>query len=280
MRVVGAISDAGADFNEDHIEYRQNFVLLLDGSTGLKKRLIKGYPSDAIWFVEQTANYVTEHLKDDSDTFQFIDDMIQYLKDSYEDLGLIGMDRVDIPSASMVLIRNRLDMIEIISLGDCTTIVEKKTGDFEVIHDDRVSVLDQKVVEKMLEISKEKNITIEEARNYVTDLLIANRMKKNTINGYAVLGLDQIPLDEMNIRRYHLTELLNICAYTDGIAEYYTDLGIVDSISIFYEKVQEIGISQIINNLREVENKDLNCIKHPRLKAKDDASIVLINFNE
>lgn len=279
MRIIDVFSVAGADNNEDLIEFRKDFALLLDGSTGLKKKLIKGYPSDAIWFVKQAAEFTVERLNEYPDTFRFVEDLILYLLNSYEALGLRNVERIDMPSASMVLIRDRIDIIEIISLGDCTTVVELKSGDLEVIYDGRVAVLDQSVVDKMKVISKEKDITIGEARSFVTDALIANRNKKNTKDGYTVLGLDPIALSDMEIRRYQASEVIRICAFSDGIAEYYAGLRLSEDVTEFYRRVNEYGIAHIISELREAENNDLSCDKYPRLKAKDDASIIMLQRN-
>ena len=278
MIIIDALTSPGNENNEDIIKYTDNYLLLLDGSTGLRKNLIKGYPSDAIWFVNAVSNYIGEKIKLNIDTICMMKSLILNLNKEYSTFNLSNIDNVDKPSSSMVLIREKNEDIEVLNIGDCTTIIETRSGNVKIIHDERVTNLDNAVIEKMRTLTKEKNISNSQARKYVTNDLIANRNLKNARNGYQILGFEQIIENNLEINIYPKSEILSICLFSDGIADYYETLKLVANVYEFYNKVKTTKLGVIVNEIRACQNNDLSCDLYPRLKAKDDASIAFIKF--
>lgn len=277
MKVVKYLSDAGNLYNEDKIFVKDRYVLLLDGSTGLKKNLIKDYPSDAVWFVEQVSNYIEEAIEHIDDTKTLIVNMLSSLRTSFFSLieDSNEVEAIDFPSASMVLVREKGDIIEICNIGDCTVVIEFVNGTLQVEHDQRVPILDQTVVHKMMALRAIEKLDISEARKRVTADLIVNRKKKNTLNGYDILGFDTLEPNLM-IKTFDRNTLANICVFSDGFEAYFSTYGLVDNVSDFYQVIQNENLAHLLAHIRTVENQDKDCILYPRLKKSDDASVVLM----
>lgn len=280
MKVVKYLSDAGNLYNEDKIFFKDDYVLLLDGSTGLKKNLIKEYHSDAIWFVEQVTNYIERAIEHSEDTKTLIVNMLYSLRSSFFALleDSIEVEAIDFPSASMVLVREKGDTIEICNIGDCTTVIEFVNNTLQVEHDQRVPRLDQTVVDKMMSLRANEKLDINEARKRVLTDLIFNRKKKNTVDGYDILGFDTLEPNLM-IKSFDRKTIANICIFSDGFEAYYSTLGLANNVSDFYQLLQTENLSQLIEHIRTIENQDEDCIIYPRLKKSDDASVVLVRVN-
>lgn len=274
------ISAPGGDINEDCISFGESFGLLLDGSTGLRKGIIPGEKSDAKWFVESFKDIILRGIRKKEPLNDIVKSGISEMKRKLKALGLSNIDKVDKPSASMVLIREADDMLEIFSLGDCTTLIEKIDGNIIRIYDDSVSKLDKVVLEKMIKISNEKHISVSSEKGYVSEDLIRNRYKKNTKDGYWILGFNEGAVDYAYYEKLQLKEIKSICFFTDGFGDFYESMNLAEDYSSFYNILKETDINEMYNMLREKQQDDNDCSKHPRLKVKDDASILFFRVKE
>lgn len=276
--LVKYISEPGNIINEDCIGFGESFGLLLDGSTGLRKGIIPGEISDAKWFVESFKDIIVKNIHKDEMLTDIVRKGISEMEEKLKVLGLADIDKVDKPSASMVLIKKSADNLEILSLGDCTTLIEKTDGKIIKIYDDSVSKLDKIVLKRMVKISKEKQISIAEAKKYVSEDLIKNRYKKNTKDGYWILGFNKEAADYACYKKWSLNEIKSICFFSDGFGDFYESMNLAEDYEEFYKMLKKIEINELYNILREKQQEDYNCNKHPRLKVKDDASILFFKI--
>ncbi|MDV3429447.1 MAG: hypothetical protein LIR50_20890 [Bacillota bacterium] len=268
------ITEPGSKLNEDCIGFGENFGLLLDGSTGLRKGIIPETASDAKWFVESFRDIIIKNIDNDKPLPDIVRNGISEMEENLNGLGLGDIDKVDKPSASMVLIRQIKNKLEIFSLGDCTTLIEKAGGEIIKVYDDSVSRLDKKVLNKIIKLSKEKNISVSETKKYVSEDLIRNRYKKNTKEGYWILGFNKAAADYAYYKKWDLNEIKSLCFFSDGFGDFYENMNLAEDYEGFYSMLKKTDINEMYKELRKKQQEDLGCNKHPRLKAKDDASIL------
>jgi hypothetical protein len=250
LKIVKALTGAGNVNNEDLMKYNNKFCLLLDGSTGLKKNLIKEYKSDAIWYVNIIAKFLEENINDKIDLKELTKDAIKNAYNKFNNMNLKVDNKIDYPSASYVLIRDREEFIDLLSIGDCTIIIENKLGNISIIHDESVSKLDNSVVKRMEKLSSELGIDISETREMVKNDLISNRNKKNTEEGYWILEFDEKAVDNSKIINMKKEDLSKICLFTDGFADYYETLKIEKDYEKFYNLVLENDLEDLYKKLR------------------------------
>lgn len=280
INLVKYISAPGGEINEDFISFGENFGLLLDGSTGLRKGIIPGEKSDAKWFVENFKDIIIRDISKEEPLTDIVKSGISEMKSKFKALGLADIDKVDKPSASMAIIRESDDMLEIFSLGDCIILIEKTDGEIIRIYDDSVSKLDNAVLEKMIKISNENHISVSSAKEYVSEELIRNRYKKNTKDGYWILGFNEEAAENAYYKKWQIKEIKSICFFSDGFGDFYESMNLAEDYSSFYKMLKETDINEMYNMLREKQQEDDDCSKHPRLKSKDDASILFFRVKE
>ena len=275
--LVKYITEPGDKINEDCIGFGENFGLLLDGSTGLRKGIIPGEISDAKWFVESFRDIMIRDIKKQKPLIDIVRHGISKMEEKFKILALADIDKVDKPSASMVLIRKQDDNLEIVSLGDCTILIEKADGEIIKIYDDSVSKLDKIILRKMVKISKEKRISVSEAKKSVSEDLIRNRYKKNTKDGYWILGFNKEAADYAYYKKWCLNEIKSLCFFSDGFGDFYESMTLAEDYQEFYSILKKAEINEMYNRLREKQQEDYDCNQHPRLKDKDDASILFFS---
>lgn len=279
MKLINLLSDAGNNRNEDLVKFTSSYVVVLDGSTGLRSSLVKGYASDAIWLVNTALNYIERNIESYPDLKKLIVNLVEYLREEYASMGLRNIHKVQMPSSSMTMLVDKGEYVEIINIGDCTTIVETMSGKINVIHDKTVSKLDNAVIEKMKNISVQMNIPLIEAREFVFNELLKNRMKKNEVDGYSILDLQEVNVENLKVVKHKKSKLKRICMFTDGIADHYETLGLSSDIYDFYNNfVKKNSLEEILSQIRKCQEDDKFCNLYPRLKKSDDASIVNIAF--
>jgi serine/threonine protein phosphatase PrpC len=278
LNLVDSISKAGNIVNEDCISFGSTFGLVLDGATGLRKKIIPDSESDAKWFVENMKNCIVSNIDRNISLLEIIEQGIgemKYKLRSYE-LGII--EEVDKPSASIAMIRQNKDELEIFSLGDCTILIITVDEKIIRIYDDSVSKLDNEIITKMIQLSKEESISIERTRSLVENDLIKNRYKKNTENGYWILGFDEEALKNSYYKKWNLENIKSVCLFSDGFADFYENMGLADDYIDFYKILSKTDVNEIYFRLRREQEEDCDCNEHPRLKKMDDASILILDI--
>ena len=136
-------------FNEDVVGVTPFGAWLLDGATGLNGKNLVSKESDAKWYVNWWNQYLYKNLSKDEPLKEIIKDGIDKVAKEYrEKVGNIKIDKLDTPSCSSVIIKYHEEKVEYCILGDCTVIFSRGK-DIDLIKDDTVSKLDDKVYSAM-----------------------------------------------------------------------------------------------------------------------------------
>lgn len=306
MKVMDDICRAGniSELNEDYLIFcdksaNNSFVLVLDGATGLSTARLPEtlkYKTWAQWFVQRMGELVSEKIRKVNDLEQMLKECISILWDEYK--GMLPADEIPEekvrkildPSASMALLRETKSGVDLIMLGDISVLLKFTDGYIQQVYDDSVELLDKEVVRLLVDISKERQISVRDAMNTkeVQDKLKENRSKKNSgsDDGYWILGLDEEIVKHAEV--YHwkkgqddIPVSMLICS--DGFAAYYENyaygcLKSKDKINSFYHEVEDVGLKEIYDRLRDIEKLDGSCTKFPRFKPSDDATAVFVKL--
>jgi len=186
---------------------------------------------------------------------------------------------LDPPSASIAIIRIKDTRLEHYVLGDCSILIEMKNGTYQKIKDDRVTQLDNKVIKKMIQLHDKKSISVVETNPLVKHLIVENRKKKNTQGGYWILTVDGKGIEEGDQGEISSEGLSKMCLLTDGFSEYYEVLGLAPSYKEFLDEISLADLEAFYSRIRETQCEDKYCNKFPRIKPKDDATIVYMEFD-
>ncbi len=269
------ISLPGKQINEDSAAITSTGAWVLDGATGLGDNRIHE-KSDAKWFVDQWNDYLLKHINNmEYSLKEIVKAGIIEIKHHYYQYVKEKIEPIDLPSSGIALIRWR-DKIEYFLLGDCSLLIKKEEEPIKKYKDHKLEVLDNQVISAIRALIRNKNLSLLEAREQVKDMLIKNRLLKNTSNGYWILGFDQKAVDYA-ITGQIIHENMEVLMMTDGFSAIEDKYAYIKENQLF-DDAKEKGLKYLYNLIREIENKDPDGIQYPRLKQSDDASAVYIQL--
>ncbi|WP_440897552.1 protein phosphatase 2C domain-containing protein [Amphibacillus sp. Q70] len=279
MKIIDFFNDRGNQCKEDRLGFGDNYMFVLDGATGIAANQIPDYLSDTVWFVETATQFLNDKLSTEPDkkTKDILIEFSKHMNDQFHALDIGDIDKFALPSAAFIMARKVGHQLEIVSIGDCTGVIEFHSGEYKVIHDNRVTELDNRVIDAMKRIKEQQNISLIETKPFVKDLLKENRLLKNKPNGYQVLDFSNIALESSIYEKYPYDEIKTICLFSDGVDSYFTDFKISDGPIGLLKDIEEQGIHRILDRLRIEEETDPYCDHYPRLKMKDDATLIWAN---
>lgn len=262
-------------YNEDVYASSNHFLLVLDGATGLGKKNFMS-EDDALWFVQRVKEEVIKRIELNISLEEIVSDSIQVIQKEHV-LDVETMDPIDMPSGCISLLRIKDNTLEYFGLGDALTIVELKDGTIESFYDDKIEYLDGLVVEQMEIFSKKYNIPFVQGRKYTQDLVIENRKKRNTENGYYSLDLSLKWKHHGMSKQWNIKDIDRVACMSDGFWQ------IIDHLNLSYfdvlNRVEE-NLDLTFKDLYMAQESDPDCEKVHRLKKRDDTTIVFAKVQE
>ena len=278
MFYYDSISDGSSMINEDVANLNKHGAWILDGATGLNGKNLIDKDSDAKWYVKQWDEYVNKNFhRTDIDLKRIVKEGINVVKDKYyKRVKNKSVKSLDLPSSSIVLTRWIKDTLEYFILGDCTLIIENNNK-LNVIKDDSVTKLDNKVFQAMDEIMKKEGKTLPEAKKEVNNLIVRNRLLKNTNEGYWILGFDAEAVDRGLYGKIPFNSDTKLLMASDGFSAITDRYNYIDMENLIHE-AQNKGLDNLCRKLREIEEEDSSGDKYPRFKKNDDASAIYIEL--
>ena len=278
MFYYDSICDGSSMINEDVANMNNYGAWILDGATGLNGKNLIDKDSDAKWYVKQWDEYVNKNFhRTDIDLKRIVKEGINVVKDKYyKRVKDKCVKSLDLPSSSIVLTRWIKDTLEYFILGDCTLIIENNNK-LNVIKDDSVTRLDNKVFEAMDEIMRKEGKTLSEAKKEVNNLIVRNRLLKNTNEGYWILGFDAEAVDRGLYGKIQCDKDAKLLMASDGFSAITDRYNYIDMENLIHE-AQNKGLDNLCRKLRQIEEDDSSGDKYPRFKKNDDASAIYIEL--
>lgn len=277
MRNIKYLSKQGAKIkpNEDKITIIDGAAWVLDGATGITGKRITEKETDALWYVEKINNYLINNINSYKSLKDIMKSAIREVKESYIVYdGYKNLDEVDYPCAAIALVRFNSKELEYYVMGDCTLIYKEKDDNAVEIVDKRIIELEEKILDSMVKVSKEKKVSILEARKYCDNEVLDVRRMKNRSNGYWILELNEEAVDNGLYGKIAISKEASITLTSDGFSQYYDTFNLAEGYSEFINIVKETNIDDLYNNLYLSQEEDSKCNSYPRLKKRDDSSII------
>lgn len=265
-----------AKYNEDIVGITPFGAWVLDGATGLNNKNNISRESDAKWYVQWWNKYLYNNISRNESLRKIIlDGIVAIKKEYYSKTEGISVEKIDTPSSSIAIIKYYEDKIEYFILGDCTLYLKDKRTN--IIKDDSVSKLDDIVYKKMNSLDNLKELSFEEIKSSVMDVIINNRLKKNSYGGYWILEFDQEAVNNSLHGYLSVESDIQVMMASDGFS------CACDKYKIFREDelidiAEKSEIEHIYNSIKKIELEDFNTIKFPRFKVSDDSSCIYLDI--
>lgn len=268
MRVAQRVFQSDNPDNQDFFFQGPGFAALLDGSTPLASgpgvidvrdflRVFAGNFSALQGGLRNLSEAVGQAIRETR---------AHYLRQS-------GADPAACPgnaSASIAVVRELPDAVQVYCLGDCTAVLLPRGGGAAIrLRPDQVSGFDNAVLRRMAEVRAQtgQDLALIARTPEIRALLLRNRRLLNTPGGYWILSFDEEAAGHGICREFPAGSLAQIVLHTDGFDRFSRALedGNADLPSVY-------------RALREFEALDAGCNLYPRFKQSDDASAVRLVF--
>jgi hypothetical protein len=278
LQLLESVCEPGYAVNDDVGTALAHAAWVLDGTTGHHPARLFPGPSDAAWFAA-TADDLLHHLADTpEDGHALLQRLVRELTDACRRSALVPLDgEVDEPAASLTLARVRGNQLELIMLGDCKLLMRQPDGTVEALDHSKVAPFDAKVVDALRALQAAGETDPARIAPKLRELILANRRLKNRPGGYGVLADDPACIDFAEIGRRPAADVTHILLASDGFYR------LVDTYRLYSAEgllraAQSDGLSSLYASLRHIEDADPPCLRYPRLKARDDATALLLKL--
>ena len=269
---------AGSAVNDDGGGSAAQLAWLLDGATGLpQERLLPG-DSDAQWLVSEACSFF-ERLTDCRPAAQHLSALSAFLSSRFEAarVRVPSPDKLEeIPSASLAFALIEGQFLTIANIGDCRTLVRFPNGVIRQFGDSPVSALDAYVVGRLVELQRSNpDAGFGALKADLLPLIRRNRLLKNQPNGYWVLEPGGSWLPRVQYFAAGMAPGTHVLMLSDGFYRLVDHYHLYSDESLLAAALED-GLQVLARRLRQVEDEDPECRAHPRLKARDDASALLL----
>ena len=275
--LLDAVSQAGTSANEDRATATASAAWVLDGATGLSPQRLFPGPSDPAWFAAAADALLARLTGERDDSATLLRSLVTALRDACAAAALVPLADTDIelPSASLAAAQFVGREIELIMLGDCKLLLRQADGQVEAFDQSSVAHFDAKVVAALRAIQAGGETALSEITPLLTPLIRENRQWKNRPGGYGVLTADPACLVFAETARRPAADATHLLLATDGFYRLVDTYAMLTAGELMLAALER-GLAPLYAELRRLEDGDPECLAFPRLKARDDATAVLV----
>ena len=264
-------------YNEDMVGICKKGAWVLDGATGLNNKNLISKESDAKWYVSWWNKYLQENISKNTSLKKIVLDGLEDIKKEYLlKLNGLKIEELDTPSASVIIIKFYEDKLEYFLLGDCTLLLNDLKKNI-IIKDERVCQFDEDVFIRMSELNKIEELSLVEKKNILLPLIIENRLKKNSEEGYWILEFNKEAVEKSIYGYINIDDEVKIMISSDGFSCAWDRYNIFKENEVI-EIGQHKGIEYIKEKTREMEKKRKRYKVFPRFKESDDSSCIYLHI--
>ncbi|XID92764.1 PP2C family serine/threonine-protein phosphatase [Paenibacillaceae bacterium WGS1546] len=182
--------------------------------------------------------------------------------------------------ACAVLIRIKEDRVEYAQAGDCMLTAIYEDGSIRSVTRDQLAHLDNETKRLWAEGVARGLRTNEELWTYVKPQIVGGRLSANTAQGYASLNGDPELARFLEAGTMNRIKLKALLLTSDGLymprEQIYPGAN-ADAAEVT-RLVMQMGVDEYVRWLVQLEERDPQCLRYPRVKKSDDKTALFIEF--
>ena len=182
------------------------------------------------------------------------------------------------PSCSVALARVDSMRLEYFVLGDATVVVGTPEGVRVFSGKEGIARLDRIAIEEKTRLQIERGMSSREARAAIQPTLRKHRAMMNTPEGYWIFNGDPVACLNAVTGSIDVGSGGRVIAATDGFTRLVDTLGVFPDWGSLFSALQKSSLQDLLRVLREAEDRDPECLAHPRFWIYDDATAVYLEF--
>ena len=280
MRLVGAVTQAGGQINEDAwgmvgSDDDVAAAWVLDGVTGINMRNYLPGKTDAAWFVGRAdlhlQSLATLNISLNEILFQLVERLI-------EDWNAVSSQiefpaDYDPPASCLTLIKRDGSLWHVVQLGDCSFLVQKVDGTIEIATEHDHDSISNALATRAKELRMRGSVDIKQLLAEFKPQLLAQRKSRNTIGGLSILKAH--PAVIQFAKYWQFRDVAQILLCTDGFYRAVDCYGLYSNDGLL--KASAESVERVLAEVRKVESDDPDCQRFVRLKASDDATAIVLS---
>ncbi|MEX5708919.1 hypothetical protein AB1484_11570 [Parafrankia sp. FMc6] len=278
MQVTVASSWSAKAHNEDACGFRADGAWVVDGATALEAGPpIEGLPA-AAWLSSVADDYLCSVDWDGAELADVLARLVGHVAARARLAGLpyAGTCRsTGFPTAAISVVRQRGDLLDLCLLGDVPVVLAPAGGrpSPTVFVDPQFTTTERTILDAIradIDHGDDPAAAYGRARG----TLLERRRRRNTSRGSWILGDVPEATRHAHCRTLRLTGGEDLLLLSDGFARLVEPFALVDGYGALVDAVRRGAAEELVHRLRETEQADPECRRHPRFGVSDDASVV------
>lgn len=276
LTFVEAISLAGdrKKQNDDACGFAGTRAWVLDGATDMHGAPFTGWATDASW-IAHFANKRLHAADLGADMRGVIRDTSAEAATEFAALSKgAAFEKWQSPISSLLMIEEAADGVRGLDLGDSRVFALDASGAVHVAGG-VIGGRDAEADAASKQTDADKPLL---ERTATIDMLRRNRAALNKPGAQWTFGIDPTCVDHARAWAFALPRPAHVLLMTDGFAVLADQYGAYDPAALV-RAVVERGLQELGRELRAIEAADAGGAKHPRFKASDDATALLLRLS-
>ena len=279
LTLVEAISLAGdrAKQNDDVAGVSATLAWVIDGATDLHDAPLTPAASDAAWIAQHLSTSLQCAAPDATATELALRAVIRNAaRDAAAAFPGMAAERWKSPTASALIARETPDGVFGLDLGDCRCFAVDADGVCHAVGGPARAADDEGQRARDAAVKAGETPLLRHADTM--QMLREVRTRHNQAGGYWVFGLQEECADHARAWTLALKRPAHIVLATDGFAALVDRYNALD-VRGLVEAALKLGLAQLGLDLRAIESADAKGERHPRFKASDDATALLLRLS-
>ncbi|MDX2275995.1 MAG: protein phosphatase 2C domain-containing protein [Hyphomonadaceae bacterium] len=274
LTFVEALSLAGdrRKQNDDALGFARGCAWVIDGATDLDDAPLSGAQSDASWLAHFTSAYL-HGAASNKDLRKLIEAASVSAREEFLRLAGPPTQRWKWPIASIVICAERDDQLIGLHLGDCRLLALGADG---ALHEGGVEASHAKDEEQLARSQTDAQKPLID-RAATIAMLRQLRAAQNQEGASWTFSLDPKCAQHAKMWALKLHRPAHILIASDGFSALADRYGAYDGAGLVQAALDK-GLQELGRELRAIESADANGAKHPRFKASDDATALLMRL--
>ncbi|MDX2288630.1 MAG: protein phosphatase 2C domain-containing protein [Hyphomicrobiaceae bacterium] len=274
-----AVSVAAGSVNEDRVGHAGDMAWVIDGATDILDAPLSPGPTDAAWIAETAHRLLPDlasRLGPAADLARLPALLCHQIARAFAKTSTRPpRERFEFPSATLLAVRITANRLDYVGVGDCALLL-KGAERLTTLGVDLPSSGDKAVAAAVSGLQGETpDAPATDIRARLIPYLRSRREGLNRPGGYGILSIIPPPDDLVVSGSLPIRPGDDLLIATDGLIRLIEVYRRYDPAGLL-ASARERGLVALIADMRAIEDQDANCRRHPRAKAKDDASGVLI----
>lgn len=273
LTFVESISLAGdrKKQNDDACGWTGPRAWVIDGATDLHDAPLMASASDAAWLAQHLNRRLYEPMG--NDWISELGKLSEQAAGVFRSFVKQPYEKWQSPIASMLMLMTRGDEIIGVDLGDCRVVALGADGAVHV-HGGAPDSADNESERAAQQTDMHKPLLER------TDTIARLRRERAAINREGApwtFGLDPECANHMRGWRFNLKAPAHILLMTDGYSALMDRYHIYEGAGLVRAALEK-GLQELGRELRDIETADAAGARHPRYKASDDATALLLRL--